>query len=292
LVTVLALQFRMSSLGVVGMGMLGRQIAEAGVLSGFDVILCKATFGDPQHGLQLIERSLDRAVSRGKLEAGLRDAALGRLFCTSELDALSRTDFVIESVIEDLHEKRALFAAIEPRVAPDAVLASNTSSLSLERISSALLRPARFVGLHFFSPVPAMKLVEIAAPATTSSATVRAATELASALGKTPIRLPDTPGFLVNRLLIPFLLDAIRMLERGVATAEQIDTAMRLGCGHPVGPLALADVIGLDVVLAIASTLHRETGEAHTQPPRLLIERVAAGQLGKKSGAGLHVYAS
>jgi len=282
----------MNALGIVGMGTLGRQIAEAGVVAGLDVVLCKATTGDPRRGLQQIERSLDRAVERGKLEAAARDAALGHLFCTGELDALCESQFVIESVVEDLEEKRALFAAIEPRVDPDAVLASNTSSLSLERISTALTRPARFVGLHFFSPVPAMKLVEIAAPATTSPATLRAATELASALGKTPIRMPDTPGFLVNRLLIPFILDAIRMLERGLATAEEIDTAMRLGCGHPVGPLALADAIGLDVVLAIAGTLHRETGEAHTRPPRLLVDRVAAGQLGKKSGAGLHAYQS
>jgi 3-hydroxybutyryl-CoA dehydrogenase len=278
------------SIGIVGLGVMGRGIAEAAISSGLRVVGCKATPGDPQRAAAQIEASLDRAVKKGRLTADERDAAMGRLDCTADLDRVGEVDFVIESIVEDLPSKRALLDALERRTSTAAILATNTSSLSLGEMARTMATPARFVGMHFFSPVPAMKLVEIASPTTTAPETIAEAHALAAILGKTPVTLGDTPGFIVNRLLIPYLLDAMRVLERGVASAQTIDTAMKLGAGHPLGPLALADAIGLDVVLAIAQSLYQSLGESNCAPPSILLRLVAEGRLGKKTGGGLWEY--
>ena len=263
---------------------MGRGIAEVAALAGLPVVLCKATGGDPETGLRAIEQAMERGVRRQKIDAAQRDAALARVRCTADLGELGGVGFVVESIVEAVGPKRALYRALEARLGDGAILATNTSSLSLGELAAGLREPARFVGLHFFSPVPAMKLVEIAAPSTTAAATVEAAEAMAARLGKIAVTTGDTPGFIVNRLLIPMLLDAMRLLEAGVAKAPAIDAAMKLGCGHPLGPLALADAIGLDVVLAIAEALQ-------IAPPPVLARLVAAGHLGKKSGRGIWDYA-
>jgi 3-hydroxybutyryl-CoA dehydrogenase len=276
-----------SSIGIVGMGLMGRGIAQVAASAGIATTLCKATPGDPRAGLRAIERSLGRAVECGRMSAEARDAALGRLTCTGELEALAETEIVVESIAEDLGAKQDLFRTLEGHVGRQSILASNTSSLPLARLATALTSAERFLGLHFFSPVPAMKLVEVGTLASTSPEAVRRAESLVAALGKTAVLVPDGAGLIVNRLLVPFLLDAIRALELGLAPAASIDLAMKLGCGHPMGPLELADAIGLDVVLAMARSLGEAFGDARYTPPPLLLELVEAGRLGKKSGGGL-----
>lgn len=278
------------SIGIVGTGAMGRGIAEVAAVHGFETVLVKATPGPLDGARRYIAESLGRAVKKGKLTSEALDGALTRLTLTSDLDALSGCDLVVESVIEDLDTKRALFADVEPRVSPAAVLASNTSSLPLGALASGLRAANRFVGLHFFSPVPAMKLVEIASTARTYPAAVERAQEFARALGKTPVMVSDTSGYIVNRLLVPYLLDGIAALESRVAPAESIDTAMKLGCGHPMGPLALADAIGLDVVYAMAKTMHRELNDRRYSPPALLRRLVLNQHLGKKTKLGIYDY--
>jgi len=276
------------SIGVVGMGMMGRGIAQVAAMAGLRTTLCRATLGDPMQGRRAIEQSIDRAVQAGRTTTEARDRALERLVCTSDLDALSEADLVVESIVEDLDRKRALLAMLEQRVGPHAVLATNTSSLPLGELAAALDLPQRFIGLHFFSPVPAMKLVEVASLPTTEPDALATAESLVAALGKTSIRVGESAGLIVNRLLVPYLLDASRAIEHGLASAASIDAAMRLGCGHPMGPLELADAIGLDVVLSMAQALSQAYGEARYAPPTLLTNLVASGKLGKKTGAGLY----
>jgi 3-hydroxybutyryl-CoA dehydrogenase len=278
------------TIGIVGMGAMGRGIAEVAAVSGYETILVKATPGDLDRPKRAIAESLGRAVKKGKLTAEELDATLSRLTVTSDLDALSGCRLVIESIIEDLDQKRRLFAALEPRVAPSCVLASNTSSLPIASIAEALQAPVRFLGLHFFSPVPAMKLVEIATTAKTYPNAVEEAQKFVERLGKTPVMVGDTSGYIVNRLLVPYLLDGIAALESRVAPAASIDLAMKLGCGHPMGPLGLADAIGLDIVYAMAKTLHRELNDRRYSPPALLRRLVLNGRLGKKTGLGVYDY--
>jgi 3-hydroxybutyryl-CoA dehydrogenase len=282
----------LQTIGIVGTGAMGRGIAEVGAACGLATVLVKITPGPLEKARGAIADSLGRAVQKGKMSEGERSEALYRLTLTSDLDALSSCDVVIESVIEDLDIKRSLFAALEPRVSPATVLASNTSSLKLADLAEALKQPNRFVGMHFFSPVPAMKLVEIAATSRTYPQAVETAQALASALGKTPVMVSDTAGYIVNRLLVPYLLDAISTLEARVASAESIDAAMRLGCGHPIGPLQLADAIGLDIVLAMAKTLHKELNDRRYSPPVLLRRLVLNNQLGKKTKLGIYDYST
>jgi 3-hydroxybutyryl-CoA dehydrogenase len=278
------------SVGIVGTGAMGRGIAEVAAAHGLETVLVKATPGALDVARRHIAESLGRAVKKGKLTPEALDETLARLTLTSDLDALSSCDVVIESIVEDLDHKQRLFAEIEPRVTVATVLASNTSSLPLAALAGALRAPQRFVGLHFFSPVPAMKLVEVATTARTYPSAVERAHELVKALDKTPVMVSDTSGYIVNRLLVPYLLDGISALEARVAPAESIDTAMRLGCGHPMGPLALADAIGLDIVYAMAKTMHKELRDARFSPPALLRRLVLNNHLGKKSKLGIYDY--
>ncbi|MGZ3425479.1 MAG: 3-hydroxyacyl-CoA dehydrogenase family protein [Polyangia bacterium] len=278
------------SVGIVGTGAMGRGIAEVAAAHGFETVLVKATPGPLDGARRYIAESLGRAVKKGKLTPEALDETLARLTLTSDLDALSSCDVVIESIVEDLERKRRIFGDIEPRVPGATVLASNTSSLPLSALADSLRAPQRFVGLHFFSPVPAMKLVEVATTARTYPAAVERAHELVKALDKTPVMVGDSSGYIVNRLLVPYLLDGISALEARVAPAASIDTAMRLGCGHPMGPLALADAIGLDVVYAMARTMYKELADRRYSPPALLRRLVLNNHLGKKSKLGIYDY--
>jgi 3-hydroxybutyryl-CoA dehydrogenase len=277
-------------IGIVGMGGMGRGIAEVAAHAGYPVILAKATPGDVEAARRAIAGSMDRQVKKQKLTAEAMDAAMARITFTADLDALRPARLVIESIVEELDTKRAMFANLETRVSPSAVLASNTSSLPLAAIAEALKAPSRFLGLHFFSPVPMMKLVEVSATQRTYPAAVEEAQRFVEALGKTPVVVADTSGYIVNRLLVPYLLDAMGALEAGIAPAASIDTAMKLGCGHPMGPLALADAIGLDIVLAMAKTMHKELNDRRYSPPALLRRLVLNGHLGKKTKLGIFDY--
>jgi 3-hydroxybutyryl-CoA dehydrogenase len=278
------------TIGIVGMGGMGRGIAEVAAIAGYEVVLAKATPGAVDQAKRAIAGSLDRQVKKGKLTVEQMDGALSRLLLTNDLDMLGSCRIVVESIVEDLAAKRALFDDLERRVSPAAVLASNTSSLPLSAIAAPLHAPNRFLGLHFFSPVPAMKLVEIAITQRTYPAAVEEAQRFVAQLGKTPVMVGESSGYIVNRLLVPYLLDGIRALEERIAPADGIDTAMRLGCGHPMGPLALADAIGLDVVYAMAKTMHRELADRRYSPPGLLRRLVLNGQLGKKTKLGIYDY--
>lgn len=278
------------TLGVVGCGLMGSGIAEVAALAGLEVVVVKATAGSIDHAVSRVEGSIQRSVTKGKLAPDLADGARGRLRFRTDLEALAACDLVIESTAESLAHKKRLLADIEQVVPEGTVLASNTSSLPLQQLAGALTTPERFVGMHFFSPVPAMKLVELGRTATTSPDAIACARDLAVALGKTPIVLGDEPGYIVNRLLVPFLCQAIDMLEQGVARAEDIDVAMKLGCGHPLGPLALSDLIGLDIVFAMGQTLTHELRDKRFKPPTLLRRLVLSGHLGKKTKLGLYDY--
>jgi 3-hydroxybutyryl-CoA dehydrogenase len=280
----------METIGIVGMGGMGRGIAEVTSAAGFHTVLVKATPGDPQSGKQQLADSFARAVKKGKMTEQARERALSLITFTSDLDKLGSSSLVIESIVETLAPKQALFADLERVVPAKCVLASNTSSLPLGELAGALKDATRFVGLHFFSPVPAMKLVEIGSSTRTYPNAVETAQRFVEALGKTPVMVGDSSGYIVNRLLVPYLLDAISALEARVAPAASIDQAMKLGCGHPMGPLALADAIGLDIVLAMAKTLHQELKDRRYSPPALLRRLVLNGHLGKKTGRGLFDY--
>ncbi len=276
-------------IGVVGCGQMGLGIVEVAVRARLEVVAVRLS-GKPEEARARLGKTLDRAVAKGKLSAEERVAALARVTFTSELAALGACELVIESGVEDLSTKRALLASIEAVLAPTAVLATNTSSLRLATLAEPLQRPELFLGLHFFNPVAAMNLVELAPTERTSSEAIDAARDLVALLGKTPVRVDGTPGYVVNRLLVPYILHAIESLEAGVAGAEEIDAAMKLGCGHPMGPLALADLIGLDVVYAMARTLHTELRDSRYRAPSLLRRLVLAKQLGRKSGLGIYEY--
>jgi len=247
------------------------------------------TPGDAVGCLARVKASLDARVAKGKLEASAAEAALARITCTADRRAIADCDLVLESIVEDLGEKRALFTELISYLKPSAILATNTSTLKVSDLAGGL-RDGRTIGLHFFSPVPLMSLVEIAHTPATDVDVVPAAEEFVKALGKTPVPVLDSTGFIVNRLLVPLLLNAIHAYGSGLASADAIDTAMKLGCSHPLGPLALSDLIGLDVVFAMAKLLYKEFGDDCYRPPALLRKLVQEGQLGKKSGRGLYDY--
>jgi 3-hydroxybutyryl-CoA dehydrogenase len=269
---------------------MGSGIAEVAALAGFDVIVVKATPGPLEPAIKKIESSLDRAVQKGKLTQEARDAARARLTFSSDLDALAKCDLVVESTAETLASKKRVLSEIEAAVAPHTIIGTNTSSLPLPQLATAFKAPERFVGLHFFSPVPMMKLVEVGRLAQTAGDVIATSCLWLEKIGKTPVLLGEDPGYIVNRLLVPYLCQAIEMLEMGVARAQDIDTAMKLGCGHPLGPLALSDLIGLDIVFAMAQTLSSELRDKRFKPPTLLRRLVLAGNLGKKSKLGLYDY--
>ena len=281
--------FEIETVGIVGAGLMGTGIAEVCALAGYDVVLVKATPGAPTAGLDRIKASLAGRVATGKLDAAAAAAALPRIKATADKADLAGCDLVIESIVEDLAAKRALFAELAQLLRPDAVLASNTSTLRVTDLAEGI-RPGRTIGLHFFSPVPMMSLVELAHLTSTDADVVPGAQAFVDKLGKTAVPVLDSTGFVVNRLLVPMLLNAIHAFEHGLATPEQIDTAMKLGCGHPMGPLALSDLIGLDVVYAMAKLLYKDFGDACYKAPALLRRLVQEGQLGKKTGRGLYDY--
>ncbi|HZE88337.1 MAG TPA: 3-hydroxybutyryl-CoA dehydrogenase [Verrucomicrobiae bacterium] len=274
--------------GVLGCGLMGSGIAQVCAQSGIDTVVLEAAPEILEKGLGRIRSFLQGGVDRGKLSAPDRDATLARLRGTTDLAALADRDLVIEAVVEDLKTKRDLFAKLDAVCGPETIFASNTSSLSITEIMTATKRRDRFVGLHFFNPVPLMKLVEVVRTFTTAEAVHDGACAFVQALGKTPIRTKDATGFIVNRLLVPYILDAIRALEEGVGTIRDIDEGMKLGCGHPMGPLTLLDFVGLDTTLSIAEIMFEEFRERRFAPPPLLKRMVLSGYHGKKSGKGFY----
>jgi 3-hydroxybutyryl-CoA dehydrogenase len=276
-------------IAVIGAGTMGHGIAQVAIQSGFEVRLCDAAPGVIDRALLQIRSGLDRGVEKGRLDAPGRDAALARLTTASDpREAAKGADLVIEAIPERLEWKRDLFAKLETIVPDPCLLASNTSSLRIASIAEGCRRPERILGMHFFNPVPVMALLEIVVHPQTDPAMLERARDLGARLGKTCIVVQDSPGFASSRLGIALGLEAIRMVEQGVATPRDIDTAMELGYRHPMGPLRLTDVVGLDVRLAIAESLHRELGSEAFRPPRLLVEMVREGRLGKKSGRGFY----
>lgn len=278
--------------GVLGCGLMGAGIAEVCARGGVDVVVREVDTTALAAGRTRVENSLGRALKSGKITQEEFDAVRGRLAYTTELGDLAECDLVIEAVVENLEIKTALFSELDRIVRrPDAILASNTSSIPIVQIARATTRPAQVVGLHFFNPAPVQRLVEVVESVLTDPATVSRARAFATdVLGKTTIVAPDRSGFVVNALLVPYLLSAIRMVEAGHATAEDIDTGMTLGCAHPMGPLRLSDLIGLDTLKAIADSLYEEFKEPRYAPPPLLCRMVEAGFLGRKSGRGFYDY--
>jgi 3-hydroxybutyryl-CoA dehydrogenase len=276
--------------GVVGCGLMGSGIAQVCAEAGFDVMVREVDEGLLKKGLGRIDAFLAKGVEKNKLTAERKAEIMGRLSGTTRLTDLGPCDVVIEVVTENLAVKREVYAALDAACGPDTVFASNTSSLSITEMAAGTKRPTRFVGLHFFNPVPLMKLVEVVRSPLTDPAVFDTMTEFGRRLGKVPVRAGDKTGFIVNRLLVPYLLDAIRALEEGVASIEDIDEGMRLGCGYPMGPLTLLDFVGLDTTYYIANIMFDEFREQRFAPPPLLKRMVLAGHLGRKSGKGFYNY--
>ena len=283
---------KISKVGVLGAGLMGSGIAEVCAKSGYETVVREVSDELARKGIGRIESSLAKAVERGKLAAGDRDGALARLAATTRLEDFAGCDLVIEAVVENLEAKIEIFRALDAICGETAIFCSNTSSLTITELSAATRRPDRFAGLHFFNPVPVMKLVEVVRTIATSDATIEALLEFARSLGKEPVLAKDNSGFIVNRLLVPYLLDAVRAVEEGVGTAEDIDKGMELGCGHPMGPLKLLDFVGLDTTYAIAEIMFAEYREKRFAPPPLLKRMVLAGRYGRKSGRGFYEYGS
>jgi 3-hydroxybutyryl-CoA dehydrogenase len=280
--------------GVVGCGLMGSGIAEVSARAGLDVIVVEVDTAAVDAGRARVERSLGRAVGAAKMTDGERDAALDALRFTTDMDELADRQLVVEAVIESEPAKVDVFERLDAAVDDEsAVLASNTSSIPIMKLAMATRRPEAVIGIHFFNPVPVLRLVEVVTSLLTSPATAESAEDFAvGKLGKSVIRSQDRAGFIVNALLIPYLLSAIRMLESGFATREHIDEGMVLGCNHPMGPLALADLIGLDTTMAVAESLYEEFKEQLYAPPPLLARMVEAGLLGRKTGRGFYEYKS
>jgi 3-hydroxybutyryl-CoA dehydrogenase len=277
-------------IGVVGSGTMGNGIAQVAARAGYSVVMRDVKDEFLQRGLQAIDKSLQRDVDKERLTAEDKRSIVGRINATTELDALSKASFVIEAVTEDLKVKVELFVALDKIVPPDAILASNTSSISITRLGAATSRPDKVIGMHFMNPVPVMKLVEVIRGIATSNETYEKVRHLAEKLGKTALDCHDSPGFISNRVLMPMINEAIFTLYEGVATRESIDGIMKLGMNHPMGPLTLADFIGLDVCLAILKVLYDGFGDPKYRACPLLKQYVDAGWLGKKSGRGFYEY--
>ena len=269
---------------------MGSGIAQAAAQAGFPTIVRDVSDAVCQRARAGIERTLNRGIEKGKLTAEERDEALGRISFTTQVDELAGADIVIEAIVEELGTKNALWQALDALAPAQTIFASNTSSLTIAAMAAAVARPDRMIGLHFFNPVPLMKLVEVVRTVTTSDETVRRATAFARALGKEPIAAKDNSGFVVNLLLVPYMLDAIRALERGVGSVQDIDKGMALGAGHPMGPFTLLDFVGLDTVHRIAGIMYDEYRETRYAPPPLLKRMVLAGMFGRKSGKGFYDY--
>ena len=278
------------TIGVVGAGQMGSGIAQVAAQAGYQVLLLDISEEALRRGLEAIQRSLAKFLEKGRITEEALEAALGRIRTTLDLEALGEADLIVEAIVEDEGAKRALLERLGALAKPEAILASNTSSIPITALGRYSGRPERFIGMHFFNPVPLMQLVEVIRGELTSAATRDVVVEVARRMGKTPLEVQDYPGFVSNRLLMPMINEAVEALREGVATKEAIDGIMRLGMNHPMGPLELADFIGLDTCLAIMEVLHRGFGDDKYRPSPLLRRMVQAGLLGRKVGRGFYVY--
>ncbi|HJY35743.1 MAG TPA: 3-hydroxybutyryl-CoA dehydrogenase, partial [Vicinamibacterales bacterium] len=285
-----ASRMRPRQIAVIGSGTMGSGIAQVFAQSGLSVALHDVSQPALDRARTGIDKSLAKFVEKGKLTTADRDATLGRLAVTTTLDDLASADYIVEAIVEDVDAKRSLFARLDELARPDVILASNTSSISLTLIGAATKRPDKVLGMHFMNPVPLMVLVELIRGQATSTESMAVATDLTHALGKTPVEANDYPGFIANRILMPMINEAFYALMEGVGTAEAIDAVMKLGMNHPMGPLTLADFIGLDVCVAILDVLHEGLGDPKYRACPLLRRYVAAGQLGRKTGRGVYTY--
>ncbi len=281
---------KIEKIGVVGCGLMGSGITQVSADSGYQTVVHEIDEGLLQKGLGSIERFLSKGVKKGKLTEDRKKEILSSIKSTTRLEDLEGVDLVIEAIVENLDAKMELYRRLDEVVRHETIFASNTSSLCITQLAAGTRRPQRFVGLHVFNPVPLMKVVEIIATLMTEPEVPDLVTGFARSLGKTPIRAPDRPGFMVNRLLVPYLLDAVRALEEGSGSKDDIDAGMKLGCGHPMGPFELLDFVGLDTTLYIADIMYEEFREKRFAPPPLLRRMVLAGQLGRKSGRGFYEY--
>ena len=283
---------KIKKVGVIGGGLMGSGIAQVSAAAGFPTTVREVSEDLCAKSRQSIEKTLAKGIERGKVTAAERDAALKNLRFVTRLEELADSDLFIEAVVEELNEKNSLWSELNRIAQPDAIFASNTSSLTIIAMATASGRPDRMLGLHFFNPVPLMKLVEVVRTITTSEETEQRALDFVKSLGKEPIRAKDSSGFVVNLLLIPYMLDAINALEANVASVEDIDKGMQLGAGHPMGPFTLLDFVGLDTAYKIAEIMFEEYRDRRYAPPPLLKRMVLAGMLGKKSGKGFYDYSS
>jgi len=277
--------------GVVGCGLMGSGIVQVSAAAGIDTIVREVDQPTLDKGLGRIKKFLEDGVAKGKVTAEDKDKTLAHIRGTTKLEDLAPCELIVEAAIENIAAKREVFGTLDKITKPDQVLASNTSSLSITEIAASTSHPERVLGLHFFNPVPLMKLVEIIRALPTNDAAFDRAKGYVEQIGKTAVICKDTPGFVVNRLLVPYLLDAVRLLESGLATREDIDNGMKLGCGYPMGPLTLLDFVGLDTTYYIANIMYDEFRQPHFAPPPLLKRMVLAGYMGRKSGRGFYEYA-
>ena len=280
----------MNKIGVLGAGTMGVGIVQAFASRGLVVVMRDIEQSFVDKGLATINKNLARLVANGKLEAAARDDLLARIEATTEVAALAECDLIVEAAVENMAIKKTIFAELDNLCKPSTILASNTSSLSITEVASATARPAQVIGMHFFNPAPVMQLVEVIRGIATDQATVDAVLAIARTIGKQPVEVAEAPGFVVNRILVPMINEAVGILADGVASAEDIDAAMRLGANHPMGPLALGDLIGLDVCLAVMDVLYAEFGDAKYRSHPLLRKYVRAGWLGRKTGRGFYAY--
>src|SRR4030095_16069873 len=279
------------TVGVLGCGLMGSGIAQVAAAAGYKTIVREVNDSALQAGMGRIRKFLADGVAKGKVTEDAQNKTLGNLTGTTNTEDLKDCDIVVEAIVENADEKRAIYQAVEAAVGPETLIASNTSSLCITELAAATQRPDRFGGLHFFNPVPLMKRVEVTRALTTSDETYQTIFAFAASLGKEPITAPDRPGFIVNRLLVPYLLDAIRAYENGLGTIEDIDKGMKLGCGYPMGPFTLLDFVGLDTTHYIANIMFEKFSEPASAPPPLLKRMVLAGRVGKKVGKGFYEYA-